>query len=291
VFPASTPLARRAGLGRLVNGLGLGGTLVIKDQFDPAGALELIDRERVTVAGLPPTVIRMMLPTIRSSPEKCSSLRRVIVSTEAFPAQLLLETASLLPQVQFHSVYGMSEAAVSSASLAEQLDRPGTVGRPLSGVEVRIESEEILVRGRDAVMKGYFNRPDANAEAFRDGWFHTGDLGRMDADGYLYVVDRKKDMVVTGGYNVYSKEVEQVLVQHPDIADAAVIGVPDALYGEAVAAFVELRPGASLSAESVIDYCRSQLAGYKKPRHVRFVDALPRNSLGKVLKAQLRERF
>jgi long-chain acyl-CoA synthetase len=291
VFLATTPLAHRAGLGRLVNALGLGGTLVIMDKFDPAGALELIDRERVTVAGLPPTVIRMMLPTIRNNPEKCSSLRRVIVSTEAFPAQLLLETASLLPQVQFHSVYGMSEAAVSSASLAEQLDRPGTVGRPLPGVEVRIESEEILVRGRDAVMKGYFNRPAANAEAFRDGWFRTGDLGRMDSDGYLYVVDRKKDMVVTGGYNVYSKEVEQVLVQHPDIADAAVIGVPDALYGEAVAAFVELLPGASLSAESVIDYCRSQLAGYKKPRHVRFVDALPRNSLGKVLKAQLRERF
>jgi len=187
-------------------------------------------------------------------------------------------------------VYGMSEAAVSSASLEEQLERPGTVGRPLPGVEVRIEAGELLVRGKDAVMKGYFNRPAANAEAFRGGWFHTGDLARQDADGYLYIVDRKKDMVVTGGYNVYSKEVEQALARHPDIADAAVIGVPDALYGEAVAAFVEPRPGARLDAQAVIEHCRALLAGYKKPRHVVFVESLPRNSLGKVLKSELRKR-
>jgi long-chain acyl-CoA synthetase len=146
------------------------------------------------------------------------------------------------------------------------------------------------VRGRDAVMKGYFNRPQANAEAFRDGWFHTGDLARIDAQGYLYIVDRKNDMVVSGGYNVYSKELEQVLAEHPDIAEAAVIGVPDELYGEAVAAFVQPRPGAQLSVENVIEHCRAQLAGYKKPRHVVFVDALPRNSLGKVLKSELRKR-
>ena len=139
-------------------------------------------------------------------------------------------------------------------------------------------------------MRGYFNRPEANSEAFRDGWFHTGDLARMDADGYLYIIDRKKDMVVTGGYNVYCKEVEQVLAQHPDIAEAAVVGVPDPLYGEALAAFIELRPGARLSAEAVGEHCRTLLAGYKKPRKVHFVDSLPRNSLGKVLKEALRKR-
>ena len=139
-------------------------------------------------------------------------------------------------------------------------------------------------------MKGYFNRPDANAEAFRDGWFRTGDLGRRDVEGYLYVVDRLKDMIVTGGYNVYCKEVERVLVQHPDIADAAIVGVPDATYGEAVAAFIELRGGSRLSAEAVIEHCRAHLAGYKKPRQVFFMDALPRNSVGKVLKAELRQR-
>ncbi|HEX2199942.1 MAG TPA: AMP-binding protein [Burkholderiales bacterium] len=289
-FLATTPLAHRAGIGRLVNALGLGGTLVIMEKFDPTEALRIIERERITVAGLPPTVIRMMLPAIRADPAKCGSLRRVIVSTEAFPAPLMREVSALLPHTAFYGVYGMSEAAVSSATLEEQLERPGTVGRPLPGVEVRIDNDELLVRGKDAVMKGYFNRPQANAQAFRDGWFLTGDLARLDADGYLYIVDRKKDMVVTGGYNVYSKEVEQALALHPDIAEAAVIGVPDPLYGEAVAAFVEPRPGVRLEARSVIEHCRSLLAGYKKPRHVIFVGSLPRNSLGKVLKSELRKR-
>jgi long-chain acyl-CoA synthetase len=184
----------------------------------------------------------------------------------------------------------MSEAAVSAASLAEQLERPGTVGRPLPGVEVKIDNEELLVRGKDAVMRCYFNRAQANAEAFRDGWFCTGDLARVDADGYLYILDRKKDMVLTGGYNVYCKEVEQVLAQHPEVADAAVVGVPDPVYGEAVAAFIELRPGARASVEAIVEHCRERLAGYKKPRQVEFVRALPRNSLGKVLKDELRAR-
>jgi long-chain acyl-CoA synthetase len=289
-FLATTPLAHRAGIGRLVNALGLGGSLVVMEKFDAAEALALIERERITVAGLPPTVIRMMLPEIRANPGRCGSLRTVIVSTEAFPASLMREVSALLPHAQFHGVYGMSEAAVSSASLAEQLSRPGTVGRPLPGVEVTIEEGELLVRGEHAVMKGYFNRPEANADAFRNGWFHTGDLARRDVDGYLYIVDRKKDMVVTGGYNVYSKEVEQALARHPGIADAAVVGVPDELYGEALAAFVQLRPGVRLEKRAIVDHCRAHLAGYKKPRHVVFVESLPRNSLGKVLKAELRKR-
>ena len=290
-FLVTTPLAHRAGIGRLVNALGLGGTLVIMEKFDAGQALQIIERERITVAGLPPTVIRMMLPELARDPRRMSSLRRVIVSTEAFPAHLMREVAALLPQVQFYGVYGMSEAAVSCANMAEQLERPGTVGRPYPGVEVSIDKDELRVRGRHAVMREYFNRPQANAQAFRDGWFHTGDLARMDHDGYLYIVDRKTDMVLTGGYNVYSKEVEQVLEQHPDIAEAAVVGVPDPLYGEALVAFVRIRTGAELSAENVVEHCRGQLAGYKKPRHVVFVDSLPRNSLGKVLKPELRRLF
>ena len=137
-FLVTTPLAHRAGIARLVNALGLGGTLVIMERFDAASALDLIEREAITVAGLPPTVIRMMLPEIRRNPARLASLRTVVVSTEAFPAPLMREVAALLPRTQFHAVYGMSEAAVSSASLAEQLTRPGTVGRPLPGVEVQI---------------------------------------------------------------------------------------------------------------------------------------------------------
>ena len=289
-FLVTTPLAHRAGVARLVNALGLGGTLVIMEKFDAGLALDLIERERITVAGLPPTVLRMMLPQVRERPARVASLRTVVVSTEAFPAALMREVAELLPQTQFHAVYGMSEAAVSIASAREQLERPGTVGRPLAGVEVKLEGDELLVRGKDAVMRGYFNRPDANAEAFRDGWLCTGDLARIDRDGYLYIVDRKKDMVVTGGYKVYCKEVEQVLAQHPDVLEAAVLGLPDPLYGEAVAAFLELRPGARVSPEALQKHCRRHLAGYKKPRRVDFVAALPRNSLGKVLKHELRKR-
>ncbi len=287
VFLATTPLAHRAGVARLANALGLGGTLVVMAKFDAAAALEAIERERVSVAGLPPTVLRMMLPEIRREPGKCASLRTVIVSAEAFPVHLLKEMAEVLPEVKFHAVYGMSEAAVSSVTAQEMLERPGTAGRPYPGIEVTLDEDELLVRGEFAVMKGYLGEP----ELPRGAWFRTGDLARRDGDGYLYVVDRKKDMVVSGGYKVYSKELEQVLLQHPGIEDAAVVGVPDATYGEAVVAVVQPRAGQKLLEEDVVAHCRARLAGYKKPRRVLFVDALPRNALGKVVKRELRIRI
>ncbi|HZM35170.1 MAG TPA: AMP-binding protein [Burkholderiales bacterium] len=286
VYLATTPLAHRAGVARLANALGLGGTLVAAPKFDAAAALESIERERVTVAGLPPTVLRMMLPEIRRDPSKCASLRTVIVSAEAFPLSLFQEVNSVLPRVRFHAVYGMSEAAISSATDQEMRNRPGTAGRPFPGIEVKIEDDELLVRGAFAVMKGYLGHAPVAG-----GWFRTGDLVRRDRDGYLFVVDRRKDMVVSGGYKVYAKELEQVLVQHPAIEDAAVLGVPDAVYGEAVVAVVQPKAGQKLSEEDVVAHCRSQLAGYKKPRHVIFVEALPRNSLGKVVKRELRIRI
>jgi long-chain acyl-CoA synthetase len=140
-------------------------------------------------------------------------------------------------------------------------------------------------------MRGYFNRPEADAETIVDGWLRTGDLARFDADGHLYVVDRKKDMVLSGGMNIYSKEVEQVLLAHPAVSDAAVIGVPDEVYGEAVAAYLELAPGAGVTPDEIVAHCRRHLAGYKKPKYVRVVDELPRNSSGKTLKYRLREEF
>jgi long-chain acyl-CoA synthetase len=152
---------------------------------------------------------------------------------------------------------------------------------------------EILVRsgeaGRFTTMKGYFNRPEATAATIVDGWVHTGDMGRFDVDGYLYIVDRKKDMVLSGGFNIYTKEVEHVLGEHPGIAEAAVVGVPDEIYGEAVVAFIEPHPGYQLSAEAIQDHARSRIASYKKPKHVFFVDELPRSGVGKVLKADLRD--
>jgi long-chain acyl-CoA synthetase len=196
--------------------------------------------------------------------------------------------------------------AITNLGPAEQFAKGKSVGRVNPGIELKLvddrgaqvaagEVGEILVRSGPAggylTMRAYFNNPQATAETIEDGWVRTGDLGRFDAEGYLYIVDRKKDMVLSGGYNIYSKEVEAAILDLPEVQDVAVVGVPDALYGEAVAAFVETRPGAALTAERVIEHCRERIASYKKPRHVCFVDSLPRSSTGKVLKYQLREAF
>jgi acyl-CoA synthetase (AMP-forming)/AMP-acid ligase II len=303
-YLVTTPLAHRTGLGRLTNALCLGGTLVVMDKFDSAQAVELIWRERITVLGMVPTVARMLLPHIERDPDKCSSLRRLIVTGEAFPVELKRRVISLLPNAQIYSFFAMTEAgAVTSLGHAEQFTHPASVGRPTPGVEIRLiddagkdvavdEVGELLVRagapGRYITLRAYYNRPQETAAAIRDGWIYTGDLARRDAEGYLYIVDRKKDMVLSGGFNIYTKEVEQALLSHEAVADAAVIGVPDEVYGEAVAAFVELKPGAAVSAEALIEHCRTLIAGYKKPKHVFFVDALPRNALGKALKNELR---
>ena len=305
-YLVTTPLTHRTGLARLANAFTLGGTLVVMRKFDARETVETIARERVTVAGMVPTVCRMLLPQIKADPTKCASLRRIVVTGEAFPVELKRQFLSLLPQVRLVSFFAMTEAgAVTSLSHEEQFERPASIGRPTPGVEVRLlddtgaevrtgEAGELLVRvgepGRYSVMRGYFNRPEETADAIEDGWMRTGDIARADADGYLYIVDRKKDMVLSGGFNIYTKEVEQALMSHPDVADAAVIGVPDATYGEAVAAFVERRPGRDPSADALREHVRDLIAGYKKPKHIFVVDELPRNSLGKVLKGALREQ-
>jgi acyl-CoA synthetase (AMP-forming)/AMP-acid ligase II len=228
------------------------------------------------------------------------------VTGEAFPVELKRRISRALPNLRIASFFAMTEAgAVTSLSHEEQFKRPTSIGRPTPGVEVRIidesgadcgvdETGELLVRagepGRFTVMRGYFNRPDATAEVIRDGWLHTGDIATRDANGYLYIVDRKKDMILSGGLNIYTKEVEQALLSHPDIVDVAVVGVPDDKFGESVAAFVQPRSEAGLTEQDVLDHARGLLAGYKKPRYIHFVDDLPRNSLGKVLKDQLRRR-
>jgi long-chain acyl-CoA synthetase len=305
VYLITTPLAHRTGQGRLGNAMCLGGTLVIMEKFEAGSTVDRIEAERVTVVGMVPTIARMLLPEIARDPTRCASLRRIIVTGEAFPMDVQRQLLHLLPNVRLLSFFAMSEVGlVTLLDHEEQFTHPTSLGRPVPGFEVRIVNDqgedlpvgavgEMLVRtgvpGTFTAMRGYFNRPEENAAAVHDGWIRTGDLVRADQDGYLYLVDRKKDMIVSGGYNVFSKEVEQALASHPAVADAGVIGVPDELFGQSVMAFVEKKSGTQVTAEELVEHCRRLIASYKKPKHLIFVDTLPRNSLGKTLKVELRK--
>ncbi len=304
-FLATTPLVHRVGAGRLINTVALGATLVLMPRFDAVTMMRLVESERITVASIVPTVGRMFLQSPEARRCDASSLRVLLITGEAFPPRLKEEIAAALPGVRLFSYYAQTEAGVVTNLRAEdQLRKPASVGHPLPGVEVRVagpagdeapagEVGEIWVRsgppGRGTVMREYYRDPEATAAAFRDGWLRTGDLGRWDDEGFLYIVDRQRDMIISGGLNIYSKEVEVVLERHPAVAEAAVIGVPDPQYGEAVRAYVVLRPGAAVGAEELQAHCRAAMAGYKKPREIEFVDALPKNAIGKVQKFRLRE--
>ncbi len=303
----TTPLTHRTAFGRVVNMVCLGSPLVILPRFDAQEAARVAAAERATVLGMVPTVGRMLLPVMEASPRSFATLRIIVATGEAFPAEVKERILRALPHVGIHSYFAMTECgALSDLGPAEQLSRPGSIGRLIPGVEARLvdadgrdvpegEAGELWVRtglpGRFVTLKEYWNRPEETAQALRDGWFVTGDIARRDAEGYYSIVDRKKDMVLSGGYTIESKEVDAALHAHPAVQDAAVIGVPDAVYGEAVAAYVELEPGAHATAEDLIAHCRDRIASYKKPRHVRLVDALPRNATGKVLKFRLRELY
>jgi acyl-CoA synthetase (AMP-forming)/AMP-acid ligase II len=300
-------MAHRTGLGRVANSVCLGSTLVILPKFDPKAAVDLIERERCTVLGCVPTIVRMMLPEIERRPAGCRSLKTLVATGEAFPVETKARLLAALPDLRIYSFYAQTESGfVACLRPEEQSSHPASIGRPVPGVEIRIvdpnlndvpegEPGEVLVRcgapGAFMTMRAYYNRPEATAETILEGgWIRTGDAARRDRDGYLYFVDRVKDMIVSGGLNIYSKEVELALMDHPAVADAAVIGVPDPEFGEAVMAFVEKKPGAPATEHELIDHCRKLIASYKKPKSIRFVDALPRTGTGKVMKGELRKR-
>ncbi|MCX7157966.1 MAG: fatty acid--CoA ligase family protein, partial [Proteobacteria bacterium] len=304
---ATTPLAHRSAFQRLLNMVCAGASLVVMPRFDAKEAARIIEKEGITLMGMVPTVGRMLLPEIEAAPERFRTLRAAVVTGEAFPVEVKQRLLRVLPKLELHSFFAMTEVgAITNLGPSEQFDKGASVGRVNPGVELKLvddkgervpvgDTGEILVRsgppGSCLTMRGYYNNPEATREAIDNGWVKTGDLGRFDAEGYLYIVDRKKDMVLSGGYNIYSKEVEAAIMGVPGVHDVAVVGVPDAVYGEAVAAFVETHPGQSVAAEHIIEHCRENIASYKKPRYVRFVNALPRNSTGKVLKYELRQGF
>jgi fatty-acyl-CoA synthase len=276
-----------------------GGTMIVLDRFDARTILEQVEQEGIT--GM--VMVATMVHLIRDLPDRddhdTRSLRWLIFSQVAEP--LYRETQRVFPSAALIEGYGLTETcngvAYLHASGAEE--KIGSAGTPVAHTELRVvddagtpvgvdELGEIVVRG-PKVGPGYWRDPEATAAVHRDGWFHTGDIGRIDRDGYLYVVDRKKDMIRSGGENVASSEIERVLYEHEAVAEAAVVGVPDEHWGEVPKAFVVARPGHEVDADAVIAHCRSRLAGFKTPKHVAFLDELPRNLTGKVLKRDLRE--
>jgi long-chain acyl-CoA synthetase len=276
--------------------------LVLLPRFDPAVVLETFARERVGCWTAVPTMYWTLLQHARATGTDLTgavaSLKVCVSGGAPLPLEVLRGFETTFG-VRILEGYGLSETApVVSFNQLQRPSKPGTVGLPIFGVQVRCVDEhdntvppgargEVLVRGPN-VMKGYYARPEATAEALRGGWFRTGDIGQMDADGYLAIVDRKKDLILRAGFNVYPREVEEVLMTHPAVALAAVIGVPDERLGEEVKAFIVRRPGASITEEEIIAWARDEMASFKYPRVVEFRDALPIGPTGKVLKRELR---
>ncbi|MFF3453975.1 long-chain fatty acid--CoA ligase [Streptomyces sp. NPDC002730] len=284
-------------------GLASGATLVLLPRFDARSALALMQRHAVTFFAGVPTMYWALLeeeaPDV-DLPQIAKNLRMAGSGGSALPVEIHRRFAERFG-VTILEGYGLSETSpVATFSPRGEKVRPGSIGRPVWGVEVDLVGKdwapvqgadaigEIVIRGHN-VMKGYFNRPEATAEVMRDGWFRTGDLAHRDADGWLYIVDRAKDMIIRGGFNVYPREIEEVLLTHPAVSMAAVIGMPHERHGEEIKACVVLAPGATLSQEELIAWCKEEMAGYKYPRLVEFFAVLPTNATGKILKRELRD--
>jgi len=271
-----------------------GGCLTLLPRFDPVRALEIIKRDQVTVLAAVPTMYTAILHSAGGNAGDVASLRLCVSGGAAMPAELMRAFEKQFDCMILEG-YGLSETSpVASFNHPDRERKPGTIGQAIAGVEMRIQNDdgaplasgeigEIAIRG-DNIMKGYWRRPRDTEEAMEGGWFRTGDLGRVDPEGYFSIVDRKKDMIIRGGLNVYPREVEEVLYEHPAVAEAAVIGVPDKILGEEVAAVVKLKPGASADPGQLREHVRRQLAAYKYPRHVWIVDELPYGGSGKILK-------
>jgi malonyl-CoA/methylmalonyl-CoA synthetase len=287
------PLFHLHGLGVGVHGsLVSGGRVLLLPGFSPQAVVDAAARTDATLFFGVPTMHRRLVDHARDDPRAATALRRLrlVVSGSAPLAEELWQEVRAVTGQRVLERYGMTETVMNISNPYDGERRPGTVGFPLPGVEIRLEepASEILVRGPN-VFAGYYGRPEATAEAFtQDGWFRTGDIGRRDGDGYIAIVGRSKELIISGGYNVYPREVEEALERHPDVAEAAVVGVPSAEWGERVAAFiVPARIGRPPSIEELTALVEGRLAAYKKPRAYHFVDALPRNALGKIERARL----
>jgi acyl-CoA synthetase (AMP-forming)/AMP-acid ligase II len=289
----------------------VGATFVLAPAFSPQATLEAVAEHRVTHLLLVPTMIQLTTDFVDAHRYDLSSVRSLSYGGSVIGEAVLKRAMARFPNAGFCQVYGMTELSPIATVLTEDDHRrasgdPGSgllrsAGRAALTCEIRVVDQdgaelphgsvgEVVVRG-PGVMLGYWNKPDATSAALRDGWMHTGDAGRLDANGYLYIVDRVKDMIVSGGENVYSAEVENAIARHPAVAACAVIGIPDEKWGEAVHAVVVLKQDAAASSEELVRHCHSLIAGYKCPRSVEFRESLPMTGAGKIQKTELRKPY
>lgn len=297
---AVLPLFHVGGLAIVLRGLFYGMPVVVHESFDPAAVNQAIDHEGVTIISVVTNMLARMLDQRGDRPYP-ASLRSILIGGGPVPPPLLERCAQAgIPVVQ---TYGLTETASQAVTLAaaDALRKLGSAGKPLPGVELKISPQgdedeaeegaagEILLRGKN-VTPGYEGRSEDTLRAWRSGWFHTGDIGRVDEEGYLYVLDRRNDLIISGGENIYPAEIEAVLLSHPQVEEAGVIGRKNPQWGQVVVAFVKPRPGATLDEDTLLAYCRDRLARYKLPRQIYFVgESLPRNATGKLLRRSLRD--
>jgi long-chain acyl-CoA synthetase len=282
-------------------GFSVGATLLLLPRFDAQQAIGLMQREKITFFAGVPTMYWGLLGALTDDVDVdriAGNLRRAVSGGSAMPVEILRQFQDRF-HVQVLEGYGLSETSpVATFSDPQRDPRPGSIGVPIWGVQVKLVDEdwktiegadevgEIAIRGHN-VMKGYYNRPEATAEVMRDGWFRTGDLARRDEDGFYYIVDRAKDLIIRGGFNVYPREIEEVLLTHEAVSLAAVVGVPHDSHGEEIKAFVILNEGAELAPDELVAWCKDQMAAYKYPRIVEIASSLPMTATGKILKREL----
>ena len=298
---AVLPLFHVFGLSSVLNtSVRFGGTIVLIPRFELAPVVEAIQKHKATIFSGVPTMYFGLLD-MDTSGYDLSSLRTGVSGGAAIPGEVIKGFEEKFPGCVVLEGYGLSEStSTTTFNIDAERRKVLSIGKPIWGVSVQVVGEddkplppgkdnvgEIVIRGHN-IMKGYYKNPEATAEAFKGGWFHTGDLAYQDEDGYLFIVDRKKDLVIRGGYNVYPREVEEVLFEHPAVSEAAVIGRQDPKLGEEVLAFVALKAGQQTTPDELIAFCKERLAAYKYPREVRIVDVLPKGPTGKILKKELR---
>jgi long-chain acyl-CoA synthetase len=277
--------------------IAVGAMMTQLPRFDPDKALEIIERDKVTIFQGVPTMYNAMLHSDKREEFDTSSLRMCMSGGSAMLAELMRKFEEAF-DCKILEGYGLSETSpVASFNHPDRERKAGSIGTPIEGVEMKVvdddgndveqgEVGEIVIKGHN-VMKGYWNQPDATEEVMKDGWFHSGDMGKVDEDGYFFIVDRKKELIIRGGYNVYPREVEEVLYEHPAVQEAAVIGVEDEKMGEEVAAAVVLKKGEEVSEDELRDYVKNEVASYKYPRKIWFADELPKGPTGKILKREI----